>query len=90
MIMSDTCPFIQCAYRLFIIGSFKASAQCLCKKVMIAIPLVLMVKRNNKEIVFLQCIQYLLTVPCVSYGVATGGIQAFENGGLEQEILDHR
>ena len=60
------------------------------KKMVIAIPVSLVIQRNDKEVAALQGFQaraaFLLIVP--HDGITQRAIQPVENGGLEQESAD--
>ena len=58
------------------------------KEVVIAIPLALVVQRNDKQVASLQGLQQHFAFFLTGDGIAQRAAQPVENGGLEQEAAD--
>ena len=65
---------------------YQVRLQHIGEKVMIAIPLALVVERNDKQVAALQGFQHSPAAILCGDGVTQGTTQAVENGGLQQEI----
>src|SRR3972149_6365127 len=65
---------------------YQVRLQHIGEKVMIAIPLALVVERDDKQVSALQGSQHSPAAILCGHGVTQGTTQAVENGGLQQEI----
>ena len=62
--------------------------QHLGEEMVIAIPLALVVERNDEEVAAFQSFQHRFAIFLVGDGIAQRTAQAIENGGLQQEVAD--
>ena len=62
--------------------------QNLGEEVMIAIPLALVVERDDKQVAALQGLQHSSAIFLFGDGIAQRATQPIENGGLQQETAD--
>src|SRR5690348_4923466 len=76
--------FCECAVNLF---GRKPAAQKFSKEMMVAIPVALVIQRDEEQVALLQLLEHVLTIRALRHSIAERPTELVKKRGVEQEGL---